>query len=912
MCTRIGKGGTCVISRPELLNPTVDRLLDTFRLNKIYVRGAGNYLYDEDGRRYLDFIAQYGAVPFGYNPDFIWEEIVEFHQQELPTLVQPSVPVKAVQLAERVAELAPGALQYSTLVQSGAEAVEAGIKLARSATGRPKIISTYNSFHGKTLGALSATGREVYQTPFRAPVADFDKIAFGDLSALEKLLQEQGSEIAGFIVEPVQGEGGIIVAPPGYLKAAQELCRQHGVVFILDEIQTGLGRTGWLFACEKEQVEPDILLLAKALGGGMVPLGVCLSTPQVWNDEFGQLHSSTFANNNFTCAVGLAVLERLMADNGEIIQQAGCKGQYMIDQCRKIQERWPGVIKEVRGEGLMLGVEFGDFSWGDSFDMIFLNRQGGFCALLSGFLLNVYGIRSAPYLNNTMTIRLEPPLTIEYREIDYVMKALDRICEIVYKKDYAWLYRYLVSDDSEQPVRVADYRHTIREVKHSRLEGSERPKNRFAFLIHYPGTEDVLNATPSFEQFSARELGNLLEWQAIDPAPEVVCHMPAVRSFTGDAAEGWLIAVPFGARQMMELPRQQTVAVIKEAIDLARGLGAQIVGLGAFTSVVTRGGRAVQDRGVSITTGNSYTIAMAMEAAFRGAEGMAIDLNQGTGVVVGATGSIGRVCAILLAERVSRIILIGNPRHQRSSSRRLRTVADEMIRHAFQLGKRGHREGLAGWLNQAVVRLQSEDSEEARHWLKMLRESVKQEHPEQRPLAVLEATAAYLGEPPLITISLELEKGLEAADLIISASNAPGYLIGPKSLKPGAVVCDVARPADVHPSVLQQRKDVLVLEGGLVQFPDEIAFGSNLGCRPGVGLACLSETVLLALEGDFNDYSIGVRIPLETIEYLRALGEKHGFGLAALHSGGQEITREEIDAIYKQAQQRQAQTAVAR
>ena len=140
----------------------------------------------------------------------------------------------------------------------------------------------------------------------------------------------------------------------------------------------------------------------------------------------------------------------------------------------------------------------------------------------------------------------------------------------------------------------------------------------------------------------------------------------------------------------------------------------------------------------------------------------------------------------------------------------------------------------------------------------------------------------------------------------------PGYLIGPKSLKPGAVVCDVARPADVHPSVLQQRKDVLVLEGGLVQFPDEIAFGSNLGCRPGVGLACLSETVLLALEGDFNDYSIGVRIPLETIEYLRALGEKHGFGLAALHSGGQEITREEIDAIYKQAQQRQAQTAVAR
>ena len=884
--------------RADILNPTVNRLLEMFRLNKTYVRGDGNYLYDEEGRGYLDVIAQYGAVPFGYNPDFIWQAVDRFRESGLPTMIQPSVPLKAVELAEKLSEIAPGDLGYATFVQSGTEAVEAAIKLARSATRRFKLLSTENSFHGKTLGALSATGRRVFQTPFYAPVAGFIQIPFGDLDALEEKLRTEGEDIAGFLIEPIQGEGGIIIPPPGYLSGAREICRQYGVVFILDEVQTGLGRTGRMFAGEKESVEPDILLLSKALGGGLAPLGVCLSSPAVWNDDFGRLHSSTFSNNNFTCSIGLAVLERLLADDRKIIREVSEKGDYLLRRARDIMQRWPGVIKEVRGEGLMVGIEFAEFTSDDSWGLIFLSRQGGFCAMLSGYLLNVCGIRCAPFLNNTMTIRLEPPLTIEYSEIDRLLEALDRICQTIYLKDYAWLCGYLLGDN-RQPSSLKDYRdRTMRAVKCSILEPGEAPRHRFAFLIHYPGLAEMVNATPSFEQWSVEQQEGFLEWSAKEPQPAMVCHVPAVKSLAGSTAEGWIIGVPFGAKQMMELPRRQVVETIQEAVDMAVGLGAQIVGLGAYTSVVTQGGRDVQGRGVAITSGNSFTIAMAVEAVFRGAEMMEIDIPSARGAVVGATGSIGRVCAILLSERLSAVNLIGNPAHRVSSVRRLRNLADEMIHHAAASLEAGESQGLASWLKRILAQLEGSGDPEAQRLLFELKKSVNGGAEQPRPHVLMEEISRFLGESPPINISVELKKGMRSADLVITASNSPAFLVTSDCLKPGAVVCDVSRPNDVSPAVREQRKDVLVFEGGLVQMPDRLSFNSNLNCREGVNLACLSETMILALEGDFRDFSIGSRIPLETIQYLRHLGKKHGFELAALHSFGREITETEISEAF--------------
>lgn len=876
--------------RTDLLNPTLAKVLKTFKLDKTFVRGKGNYLYDDQGNKYLDFIAQYGAVPFGYNPDFVWEALERVKSEQIPSLVQPSLPHEPLRLANRLADLTPGDICYATFCQSGAEAVEAAIKLARSATGKLTIISTYKSFHGKTLGALSATGREVYQTPFGAPAPGFAYIPFNDADALADVLAAN-NDVAAFIVEPVQGEGGMIPARPGYLKAVQQLCNEHGVVFIADEIQTGLGRTGYMFACEAEGIEPDVILLAKALGGGMLPLGVCLSSPRFYNDDFGSLHSSTFANNNLTCAVGNAVLDQLLLNDSELIKQIKIKGENLLSKVQLLAGKYPEVIKEVRGQGLMIGIEFHDLNDCGSFDMAYLVDQGGFTGLLAGYLLNVFNIRLAPFLNNPMTLRLEPPLTITEEEIDYVISALYSICEILKMKDYALLYAFLIGDNSK-PQNIIDWRSASRKIKPSRLKTGEEPTEKFAFIIHYPAPEDVVANNPSFSRFDRQQLYQFLEWQSLTSDPGVVCHMPALKSAAGKVAEGWLIGVPFGAREIMSLPREQVVDVIGKAVDMGKELGAKIVGLGALTSVVTRGGRSVTGKDVAITSGNSFTTLMAMEALFEGAKKMRINLETARGAVVGATGSIGRACALILSEQVSVITLLGNPQHVVSSRNRLRSLSDDLFTYARIRMQEGKTGGLAGWLNKTIRLLENNSAGYNEQLLNKYRSN------DDLSAQLVEEICTSMNIPFPLETSLDNDYSLPRCELIVAASNAPEYLVYKHHLSPGSVVCDVARPADVAPEVYQQRDDVLVLEGGLVQYPDDMAFGPNLGYRDGVSLACLSETALLALEGDYQDYSIGTKLPLETVAYLRKLGEKHGLGLAGLVTGGKEISDEEIEKIY--------------
>lgn len=897
--------GSCLmpLNRKDLFNPTIYKVLNTFKIDKEYVQGEGNYLTDPEGVKYLDFIAQYGAVPFGYNPEFIWEALERVKKQRIPTLVQPSIPVEAVKLANKLADCSPGDLCYATFAQSGTEAVEAAIKMARSATGRKIIISTERSFHGKTLGALSATGREVYQTPFAAPAPYFEYIPYNDTGALKSILAEKAEQVAAFIVEPVQGEGGIIPAKPGYLKQIQEICREFGVVFIVDEIQTGLGRTGYLFACEEEGIEPDIMLLAKALGGGMLPLGVTLSSPRVFNDDFGSLHSSTFANNNLTCAVGSAVIDQLLKDDRRIIKEVKAKGEYLLSKARELAAAFPEVIKEVRGKGLMVGVEFCDLDDCGSYDMVYLADRKGFTGLLAGYLLNCHQIRVAPFLNNPMTLRLQPTFTITYEEIDLVMSKISHICSIMKIKDYAQLYRFLIGDNKTYS-KLTDYRLVSKATKASNLKAGETAQEKFAFIVHYPAPEDMTANNPSFSIFSRSELYELMEWESKNDEPGLVCHMPAIRSAAGKIAEGWLIGVPYGARQMMNLPREEVVKTITAAVDLGRDLGAKIVGLGALTSVATRGGRAVQGRNVAITSGNSFTVLMAMEALYQGAQKMRKDFDQVRGAVVGASGSIGRTCSLMLSERVPHITLLGNADHPVSSKNRLHSLAAEVIALAVKRRNAGEYGGLSGWLEKVGLLLAHDKSEIGSAYLLDLNQA------NNLSVDKLNEICAYLKIPSPLTLSIDIDRELINCDLIVAASNSPEYLIYPQHLKPGAVVCDVARPADIAPEVYAVRNDVLILEGGLVQFPDQIRFGPNLGYRDGVNMACLAETVLLALEGDYQDYSIGMKLPLETIEYFRALGRKHNFSLAGLKMGNREVTDKDIEDIYNRSlEMKQAENA---
>ena len=269
------------------LNPTLARLLTLCRMNRSWTRGEGVWLFDEEGRRFLDCYAQYGAVALGHNAPCVTDAVHAALAGREPAMVQPYRAPYAEQLANALTRLAPGDLSCCVFSTSGAEAVEAAIKLVRARTRRPIILSATGSFHGKTLGALALTGQDHHAEGFGPLPSGFERVEFGDADALAARLARDGERIAALFLEPIQGERGVHLPPPGYLAAVRELCTRHGVALVFDEVQTGLGRTGRMFACEHDGVAPDLMVLGKALGGGLFPLSACLASEAMWDEGFG-------------------------------------------------------------------------------------------------------------------------------------------------------------------------------------------------------------------------------------------------------------------------------------------------------------------------------------------------------------------------------------------------------------------------------------------------------------------------------------------------------------------------------------------------------------------------------------------------------------------------------------------------
>jgi 3-acetyloctanal aminotransferase len=327
-------------------------------LVKTFVRGQGMELWDAEGRSYLDFVGGFGAMNLGHNHPAVARAVAAALGQQAPGFAQSGVNPLAAALAEQLAEITPRGLEMVFFCNSGTEAVEAALKLARAASGRTDLLYCEHSFHGKSLGSLSVTGNPALQRPFGPLLPGCQAVPFGDPGALERALCTR--RFAAFVVEPIQGEGGMNVPPEGYLRQAQRLCREAGTLLVVDEVQTGLGRTGALFAVDHEGVEPDLMTLAKSLGGGLVPLGAMLARRDLWMKAYGTvqgfaLHSSTFGGGSLACAAGLAAL-RALQEVG-LVENAQARGRQLWAGLAGLSRRCP-LVKEVRGRGLMLGLEF--------------------------------------------------------------------------------------------------------------------------------------------------------------------------------------------------------------------------------------------------------------------------------------------------------------------------------------------------------------------------------------------------------------------------------------------------------------------------------------------------------------------------------------------------------------------------
>jgi putrescine aminotransferase len=387
------------------VNPYLSKLMQ-FAGFGVEMRGEGCSVFDQDGKEYLDCLGGYGTFSLGHRHP----KVVEAVKQQLDQMCLSGKAFfnkQVADLAEKLAEKSPEGLEFTFFCNSGTEAVEGALKFAKKHTARSKIVSTHDSFHGKTLGSLSVMGRDKYRKPFEPLIPG---VEFVDYGSIEQAVAAIDGQTAAFIVEPIQGEGGIHIPPPGYLRAIREACDRHGALMIADEVQTLLGRTGKWFACEHDATAPHLMTMAKALGGGVMPIGALMGTKAIWDSVYSESplsHTSTFGGNSIASAAGLATIQ-VIEEEG-LVQRSAEMGAILLDGLKGVASRHSDHIKEARGAGLMIGVEFQMDEVGELVVAQMLKR----------------GVCVAYTLNNPRIMRFEPPLIIKPEQIEQAVSAFD-------------------------------------------------------------------------------------------------------------------------------------------------------------------------------------------------------------------------------------------------------------------------------------------------------------------------------------------------------------------------------------------------------------------------------------------------------------------------------------------------------
>ena len=370
----------------------------------------GAVFRDIKGKEFLDILGGFGIYVTGHRHPKVLKAVRDqldrqgIHSQEL-------IDPLRTYLAHLVALITPGDLKYSFFTNSGTESVEACLKMAMLTTGRRRFIGAIGAFHGKSLGALGGTSKAVFREPF-LPLLNWAHVPFGDAGALKTMMEccdFSGDRVAAIVLEPIQGEGGINVAPPGYLRAARELCDKYGAMLILDEVQSGMGRTGKMFCCEHDGVVPDLMALGKGFGGGVMPIGACVGTEKTWQKyiENPLLHTTTFGGNPVACAAAIATIAVLLEE--DLPRQAGEKGAYLLKKLNALAAKYPKVLSLCRGRGLMLGLEFSDHDTGYAVAKSLFSRG----ILIGGTYINA------------RVLRIEPALTISYKQLDVFVAKLE-------------------------------------------------------------------------------------------------------------------------------------------------------------------------------------------------------------------------------------------------------------------------------------------------------------------------------------------------------------------------------------------------------------------------------------------------------------------------------------------------------
>jgi ornithine--oxo-acid transaminase len=410
------------------LNNQMVRVLRTIGYDRNYKKAIGQYLYDEHDNEYLDLLSGFGVFAIGRNHPTVINALQETLTLELPNLVQMDVSLLSGLLAKDILATCPEKLDKMFFCNSGTEAVEAAIKFARYTTKRPRIVHCEHAFHGLTMGSLSLNGEEIFREGFGPLLPHCSAVPFNDLEALEKELSSK--DVAAFIVEPVQGKG-VNLPDDNYLPEVERLCKQYGTLFVADEIQTGIGRTGKFWAIDHWKVNPDMILMAKALSGGFVPVGGVAMTSKIMDSVFNRMdravvHGSTFSKNNMAMAAGLATLEVMRSER--LVENSAKIGEDIINSINASRGQYE-FLQEARGKGLMIAVEFHapkSLGLKAAWAMLEAANKGLFCQMVTIPLFKEHRILSQVAGHGMNVVKLLPPLNLTQKDRDWIVDAMDK------------------------------------------------------------------------------------------------------------------------------------------------------------------------------------------------------------------------------------------------------------------------------------------------------------------------------------------------------------------------------------------------------------------------------------------------------------------------------------------------------
>lgn len=793
--------------------PGLTQLLQILGLDVVYERGNGSFLYyRDDGDReieVLDMAGGYGSVLLGHSHPVLVAEAIRILSANRPAHAQGSLHEFAERLAGELSTRVGGGY-CAVFANSGTEAVEAAIKHAMLETGSKTFVALDRAFHGQSLGALQLTASEHYRTPFALAGFDVVRVPPNDVARLEAAFASR-RDLAGFIFEPILGEGGVRPLSREFARCAAQLCRERNLPLIADECQTGLGRTGSFLASDWLGIKPDYIILSKALGGGLVKIAALLISRKRYREAFDVIHTSTYADDDYSCAIALKTLELI---GGDTLAACSTKGARLLSDLQRLRETFPDIVADVRGSGLMIGVEFRPSTSSSSFVLRRISAQEDLGLVLAAYLFAVHRIRLAPTLGSAFTLRLEPSALVDEKDLDRVVRALHDVCSRLRDHDVVRLTQHVGSRSSTGPMQSARL-HEVSIAAQSDLAalgsrsiGGPAPSIRVAWLFHLIDGDDLGRLDGQFSKLPSSRREDLLRRLAPLSTPTVMSAVD-VRSVSGATARLYPILLPVTSswiRQLMDarqlsLPR----SLVQSGVDLAHALGCQVVSLGQYTSIVTMNGTRVSDRGMALTTGNSFSAALAVRAVDHAHIERGLDPAESTLAVVGASGNIGRACAELLGPRYRRVMLVGSDR--RGAQARLRDVARTI---------------------------------------------------------------------PGAEVAID-HKGIREANVVVSAINGVDVPLASADLARGAIVCDLSVPSSLSRATIIARPDVQFIEGGIARLPFGEDLGiAGFPLPAGEVYGCLAEAILLGLEGVRGNAFTG-RLTPGHLARVAAMADRHGF-----------------------------------